>query len=667
MRRRRGVVFVTALLVSLVLGMLASALWSLTRGDVRRGAQLRDRARALAMARGGLNRLLHRWTYDSNLTDTLEEQADDLRYRICFAASEPADRRSCNNLNSALASGTRGADGALVPAGSADVVVCAQADWTKIRLRALVERGVGFRRAVGAVHSVTFSDHVLLDNVNGTDTGGGVRAEEPAGAAISFGAAPTLLSSVRLETRSGAAQVSGLVSPGDLARVDTLLDGPQTNVPEFDVSRMVSEHAALPAPTGMTAIAGGSHLLSTALTDARYVNGNLTVDGDLNMHGGSLFVNGNLTLNGGIVGEGSVFASGDAQVLGGASSLVTNQAGGAALYSDGEVLMHGDDVSGVIHELSGGDLAAAFANYQSAWATFTTNSQLPPAGVGIDNGRLESARLAAAALGAGGGFWPAIRDPDGDNPRPASVANQMWVNPFPNLNGSHSLGDRNAPIPRLDLAIRQQAQAAGRLDTPRVQALLRALDQEAYLGRGGVVWAQVSASAINPVTCALTTSTPVHVTPWQALSGWDDSVAVPDGEQCNSAYEWVNPRFEREAHLIPAFGWDHQLRVLLGQGLSVTQAGDPLRYKLVRGMLQQVHDLAVNHPSDLSWLSEGNFTGLVYARGAVRVAGSFHLTGALLSRSAVTLTDDSHLTFDPRYLRQRSLCGPLKVSRLEEI
>ncbi len=69
-------------------------------------------------------------------------------------------------------------------------------------------------------------------------------------------------------------------------------------------------------------------------------DGNLLVDGDLDLESGMLFVKGDLTVRGGVTGKGAIFVQGETQILGGASFRSSDQ---VALVSGKRILLNGQD------------------------------------------------------------------------------------------------------------------------------------------------------------------------------------------------------------------------------------------------------------------------------------------------------------------------------------
>ncbi len=150
-----------------------------------------------------------------------------------------------------------------------------------------------------------------------------------------------------LQTSGGAELSSRTEVRGELRLHDAPATLPLVNVSDYD-----------PAGQGKTSQNAPAYLKSPVLEGFVRRAGDLQIQDGLELQGASVFVDGNLTLEGGVRGQGALFVTGDALLLGGSALSSDNQ---AALVVGGDVEVRSDDrqrsyFQGLIY--AGGDLSA---------------------------------------------------------------------------------------------------------------------------------------------------------------------------------------------------------------------------------------------------------------------------------------------------------------------
>jgi hypothetical protein len=107
------------------------------------------------------------------------------------------------------------------------------------------------------------------------------------------------------------------------------------NLPPVDIASLISSKSTSPKPVinavGATQLPMGDY----------YYNGNLSMNGDLQLDGANLYVTGKLTINGTIKGSGSVFVASSTTFQGNSSVTAGGDGQQIALYSHGDVTLSG--------------------------------------------------------------------------------------------------------------------------------------------------------------------------------------------------------------------------------------------------------------------------------------------------------------------------------------
>lgn len=175
MKRNRGVVFVSVLLVMVVVAMVTAAFLVRSRGTLFGAASYRDGVRAEQAARGGVNHLIAILESDRNFTSDLEVQLEGATYNVTFDPNEP--HFSVNNLSKDVVADQLSCQGHKVAPHSADLVVVGHCGQSRRALRVVVQNGMSSIRSIAAVGQVNLSGEVTVDGVKSL-----VPPREPEGA-----------------------------------------------------------------------------------------------------------------------------------------------------------------------------------------------------------------------------------------------------------------------------------------------------------------------------------------------------------------------------------------------------------------------------------------------------------------------------------------------------
>lgn len=625
--RRRGMVLVALLVIAMLVTMLAGALLNLNRQWLTQVAWQRDKTQALEMARGGLNHLIHRLTYDSHFAQPLSVPHDRSGYACHFDSTTPY--YSVNNLSNSGVSSTINFRGNPVAPGCADLVVLGHAGQTQVRCHAVVRHGVSFLRAAGAVGQIQMVGDVSVDAIDSAASPTPVVLE---GGLFSQFASTLAQSALDWDNLGGSAHftlgpdsrlltvppaVSGasgfsnsLISALPGSSLDQQASG---EIPTFDVARLVTNGASSPAPDGAMATPGGYTLTSPGVKDQRYVNGNLTVLGDVVLTDGTLLVHGDLTINGGIKGKGAIYVDGDVHVLGGNSSVLSNQASGAALMSSGDIQLQGLDSRGYLETL-----AATYPSVHDNLSAFNTTLS------GIAN--------AADSHSFGSAFWltnQLTREYYLDPTPPAGRSKTgYWVNSIRAPNGHFPDGNSDGDIPGLVQSIRSSLGSAYASDV-NAQRVVKALEEVHYEFRRNLDGCPGTATVVDnqvpgvPDFAAYSATTRIHY-------GVFDDVMLPMASRTLDSQQSV-PGYDPVAACEGVRGWFR------------------------------------NNPLDLSWIGKSYFQGILYSEGNLRVDTQFKVLGGMAARGKITLSNGAHLVFVDEYRKLGGAYGPISVLSYEEL
>lgn len=630
--KRRGSVLLLLLFSSLVVTMLGTALFKLYFQSMRELGLRRDRQQALQWARAGLNHGLHRLTYMPAWSSDLDSIVDGQGYRLTFSGGA---YRSVNNLQGIAIAPLPNYRGEPVPAQSADLVIEGRSGRSTVRLHTLVQHGLQFQRSLGALGRVRIAGDCEIRGIRSfadpVDCGGGILSKYEMTAAGDWAieklAGPGALVSGATATLEALPQPNSwqAISPNLHAAVPAAIreNSADTPLPEFDVAELMSPHLGDPPPDGLA----GGNLPTTVIQDSRCVSGDLTVTGDLVFsNNGALYVNGNLVLNGGVIGEGVIYCSGDVQILGGSSSLITNQGNGAALFAGGDVVMQGQSAVGYLNALGTtypaiGTRWTDVRNKLNQIKTTLDTAPDPDANPGGAN---------SAASSLWGMNWElSKKEVNVSHPEynAGVTVGQNWISSIPSPNGTYADAGSDALLPALIDEIRNSMGTAYNSD-PQAQRIVHALEETHYYFRH------------NRDTCRLDPGAQIVnnrlVGSATAVNDWDDLLLDP--------LHW-----SFEHGVIEAWPWG---------------APQPDKLKNFFAGLSAFFD---QHPMDFSWLGSSNFQGIVYCQGNATISNEFQIVGLVLSGGEVHLTGGSRLIFNEEYLRQGGINGPLRCLFVHEM
>ncbi len=624
--RRRGMVLITLLSIVLVITMLAGGLLSLNKQWFVQVAWQRDRTQALELARGGLNHLMHRLTYDSQYAVSGTQSLSAGSYSWDFDSSHPD--YCVNNLMNSAASSTPSFRGQPVGPGCADLVVCGQVNSSRVRCHAVIRRGLNFTKALGSVGQIKMVGNVSVDGIDNAassnpghvDSGlfshfGSTLAQQAVDWDDLGGASSFLLdANSRLMTvppsQAGAKGFSAsLISSLPAASLNQNSSG---QIPQYRVSDLVSAGASKPAPSRVIPIAGGFALTSPGISDQRYVNGSLTVNGDVVLTDGTLMVHGDLTINGGIKGKGAIYVDGNVHVLGGNSSVLSNQPTGAALFSSGNVRLQGLDARGYLNSL-----ANTYPAVHDNMVAF--NTTLAGISTSVQSNDFNSAYGLTNQLTRQ--YWAMTP--------PAGRSNTgYWVNSIRAPNGNFPDGSSDGDVPGVVNAIRASLGPAYASDVS-AQRVVKALEEVHYEFRRNLDGCDGNLQIVD-----------------NQIPGVPDFAAYSAGSRLHY------PSFDDAALPLASRTLDSQQA---SAGFNSSQACEG-----VRGWFR-------NNPLDLSWIGKSYFQGVVYAEGNLQVDTEFSVLGALASQGDVRLSNGAHLTFVEEYMKLGGAYGPVAPLYYEEL
>ena len=627
--RPKGIVLISVLLLSSVVAIFAVAMLKIGRFDLANSKAMIERSRAIQNAKGGLNHLAYRLSLDSSYNTDIA--TDD--YEITFASTNA--NRSVNNLSSAAVASTTNYRGDSVYPHSADVLVVGKAGDRRVKVHAVLQRGLTFQHAAAAVGKVSISGNATLDGISSladpTPVGGGIMSRYestgPGDNAISWDGTGTfdMLGQSRLQTSPGTDPVSANLRSLHPSRIDA--EGATENVPIVQVSTIVSDKSSLLPPDGVVAGPVGT-LGHTAINDERYYSGDQVINGDLVLGEGSLFVSGDITINGGIHGLGSLVVDGNIRVAGGNSSLKSNQANGIALLSSGDVSLEGLPALGYLDSLASSHPAIMTArdNFSSSMAT-------------------------AKSLADSGD--PSVRQAMSDmNVGPWNPSGNYWVNPIPGPDGKLSMAQASAPVPALTLAIKNSMGPAYDSDL-RAQKIVHALEQIQQEHRSA--WLHpTSIEAASPKTPDYRLAGQSNSNIWYFRDdSWDDDVLLnqPDG----AVTAWNATSIKNNLSRFDALSNDHQ---------KAAAGSNPM---LLGRFVNNQRAFFANHPLDFSWLGRSYFQGVIYAGGDINVSNQFDVVGGLITQGNIDLSGGSRLVFNQEYNEFSGSLGPVTTILYEEL
>lgn len=614
-----------------------------------------DQTQALALGRGGLNRLIDRIIAEGNYADDLDYGDTQTGYNITFNTSDP--NRSVNNLmNDSVSPGTNYLDEA-VPPHTADIIVVARSNGVVRRFRYILKRGLAFQGAMAANGRIIFGEDVELKSITSLhddqpvetrfhandydDDGTGVDWTDRVGHSFLIG------DGCEVSSVSSVVQEIADVDPDKVSQ-----HVPAVPVPELDVENLVSGAAGSPAPTPLPD--GGFFC-----EGSRHIVGPVTATGDIHLYNGSLYVDGDLTIAGGLVGFGSVYATGDVHITGGNASVITNQPSGAAILAGGDLTFESLGAAGYIEALAVTDpsgVGTAWTRFKDAYRVLSE----------VTNPSQDVSYVSPAD------FDLVFPDP-ALNPYATFLPDYLQSGPYLRADQIHWAGfhlgkgnntiypDQNDPtlyrhlsLPAPDgqhfsrwyensysRAVNDAVVIAGG-SNPRVEQVSRALEQVAYYFRHNY-WS----GSESAVTCDCGYAQGVHG------QTWDDESLRPYADEGL------------------AYSIDRQLWLAHGRGGVPANAVHPdygdtfTPNKMAEGMENyfRYHD-----PLDFSWLGTAYFQGLLYARGDITILNGAEVIGTVVAGGDLTVTDGAKFTYNKEYDElTHNLTGAVRVTSFQEL
>ena len=622
MKRDKGAVLISLLIVSMVVVMFLGALLLRSQSNLHSAAHFRDSVKAEQAARAGVNHLLALFENDPDFSDEVEATLSGATYRVTFDPAQP--NFSVNNLSAATPATQVSAQGYEVAARSAELVVTGTCGRARRTLRVVVQRGMSSLRSASAVGRIELSGDVRVDGVRSLVPPPGELEPEPAAGGLMSKHRSDDPSMPSIEWSGGTSFEMGNLSfletaeplsggeavSGNLRALfpEHIVDNSAADtIPEIDVAGKVTAGMSHPAVA-----AGGSVLNGFVYLDSPgSVNGDLTVNGDLVLKNGSaLYVDGDLNLNGGIKGRGTIYVSGDIDLVGGNTLVQAGEPSGVALLVGGNASFQGIDATGYLNSLAAGD-----SNVQDAL-------------------NLVNSHLGAYAGGSNGAYWGICKDLSKHPGGSPHASDRVYVSPIPSPDGRHVVGFESGYLPRLILAVKGTGL---HLTDPRAAKVVSALEEMQYHFRDNAVGLTIDLTGREI----------------------DDQYQVVEGGVTldRATVEGLIYGSPWDDH-----GLDPEYRTNIRLQYGPDQPGNWADYSEARKKAY-----LANNPLDFSFLGDSTFQGLVYVRGNVDASQGFQIIGGLATLGDVTLTGGCKLIMNEEY---RDLLGPdvpMGIRHFEEI
>ncbi len=641
-RSRRGVVLALTFLMVMVLTVFTGALVQLGQADLGNASHYLNKARSRGLAQAGVEHAIHRLTYDAGFHDAVTVNAPTGQYRFHFDTTKPGF--SVNNLLGGGSATQRNSIGDLVASYRVDLVVVGVSGSVETRLHSVCESGLRVTKSAGSEGPLSIGAQSSVRGIRSlsdpTEVGGGlfshfvsVSPSNPSVSVMSGAFSIGATSTVSAPPANGGTSITSGV-PVSNQRSES-----QDKVPDLDVTRLVQQQqSALPLPAGLTPVGAGYEMADPSITGAKKIDKDLVVRGDLQLNGASLYVKGNVTIYGGVVGEGSIFSDGDVKIVGGTSSLRTNQTSGAALYAQGTVELEGLDATGYLDSIISAHPSSPLG---PAKAQLLTNLSANQSSMGSSSPyvRFQGVRK-TGGMGSAGWLAQGKVGPDGSRGLTTVDFNDLLL---------------TAAAVKSTLGVNYASDS-------KANKIVRALEQYSYDNRGA--FDRVSNSINNDYTLAGVPS---------SSSQWDDNVflSTPDVPDTTNWYTalWPQARVLTEGRNFGSLSFDHQARALYGRVTSSAQLGGlspSAAYVAALTPLEVLHANQIKasadlHPLDMSWLGKSNFQGIVYSRGDLKISNDFTLYGSALSKGKIEITDRSELVYVEEYGRTLGVSGPLRT------
>ncbi len=636
----RGIVMIILLYVVLFVVMMVDVLYSLNIQSLYYVSHYKDRINALQMARSGANHIVHILTYDRGYSPSpLNRSNSSGNYKITFDTTS-ADR-SVNNLLSSAMSVTTNYEGKQVSPYTADLLITGTSGKVKSKVHVVITSGIDFNRSAGATGKVVIEDNSDIDGIksladpNQKSDGGlfSMYKSLTGDPAISWDGAGAfnVLGDSKIETvpsqDAGADCISNNIKSLYPSKINEA--SARDNVPLYDVDRILD--IKLPSTTSMTVPATGS---VAVINQEKKVEGNTTINGDINLQGGTLYINGDLTVNGGIRGTGSVFVKGDINIIGGTSSLITNQPAGAGIFSGGSIDIQGVNAAGYLDDLA---TTVDPSGIGPAKNNFTNEFNL------LKNNATSGILSDALACGWGGmlnntnhltrqiPFWNGTTWVYGDG--------DYFVNPIPGPNGDRPDGSGDGYIPKLIRSIINSS-AVNYSTNAKAQKVVQALLEVHYFLRH-------NANSAQPVYLG----TPIQLDDQYRIVG------VPDFNTYNTT--WRVARWDDDSLSTENWTLNH---------LYDEATAPPIKLDLYIAARKMVKNyINMNNPLDSGWLTNSYFQGILYAQNNITVSDDFQVIGGVVSNGNVSIAGNSKLIYNEEYMKSSAIIGPIRLVVYEEL
>lgn len=633
----------------MVLTIYFCSLLALNRQNLAYKAHYRDSLAAQQMARAGANYIVYKLFYSSNFTSDVNYSDDNgkLGYQITF--DPDSDIRSVNNLDGTTTADVTNYLGEDVPPKTADIVVQGSSREGEIvhRIHIILKRRFDFDRALGSAGKIVMQGDVTLGGIKSvlddTPAQGGIHSNyqtaDETESAVEWVPDPgsyfTVENNPIISAVAGAGEniISSNIKD-ECGEDATIKEGsPAIELPSIDVSEVVQKKTSCPKPDNATKQGDTYYLSSNCFNDERYVDGDLVINGDVNLFDGTLYVDGDLTINGGAMGYGSVYVTGDISINGGNVNLITNQKNSVAFFSGGNIDIRGIDAAGYLQSLADqhpdtigetfSDLQGALNGLQSYLDTGIVQEndaygQAFPGYFADSHGGDSNWTLGLFGEKVSAVYnarWGLVLDDDPTNYDYDDTRD--WQLSIPEPDGTFSHGARGAYIPALVESIKSLSNYDS---DQKAQRIVKGLEEMAYQFRNN----------------AEGTGFHDHSLPWESQS-------------FDHRMWYTHDSFS---------SWDF-----------VTDSGngnfpsEPIEDEKFVEMFKEYYEN--NNPMDLNWGGKSYIQGLMYAEGDVNIANNLNLVGSVITNGNVTL-DNSSLIYCEEYMKVFGAVGPVTIVSYRE-
>jgi hypothetical protein len=647
-KTRASALFITLVVVSIVV-MFVTALVGVNQNLFGFAKRTNDRAAALALAKGGLNRLIDRLTYQDTFASDLNFGTPQTGYSITFNSANL--NHSVNNLTSDAISATANYQGDAVPPHTADIIVVARSNGVERRFRFILKRGLAFQGAMAANRRIRFGQDIELDSITSLNDNQPVETRFHAndygndGTGVTWDAGGAFVVGPGCEVSSASsvqATITAVLTPDDVSQ-----DVPAIPVPSLDIDQIVSDNSSAPAPTLLPV--GDYHC-----DDNRYLSTSTTVVGNISLYDGSLYVQGDLNIVGGVVGYGSIYVTGDVNITGGNASVVTNQPNGAAILAGGDINFTALSAEGFIDELAltDTDVANAWTQFKDAFATLDAIVDVGNDGFYSRPTGLITSTLHDMADTPYGSFPPG--EEYGNPSSPYIRADDIHWAVF-----HLGRGITNSNIPALVETDPQPISLPGPEPVlpPHSPAFNISTMNERSFTR--ILKDAVESAAPSDIRTPQIDRALNHVAFYSRHNYWDNDPNNPP------AGNWDDESLSGDPALLSL---DRQLWIVHGMGGSAGNGPFGIPFT-PDDMANGVREYFEHHdPFDFGWLGKAYFQGLLYAKGDITIVNRTEVIGMIISGGDLSVLDGAKFTYNKEYDElTQNLSGPVRVVSFREL